>query len=295
MSKYSGKDIEVNVDHFLDIIKYYDTSAEEAKKAFFVLPGEKEYDLCNRIIDVLKDEDVSDMEYVEGNVQSVILKSVLDMISLFGDDIGNTLKEKINGLKIENTDFECHIAYDVNSDDGDIQNLRVESYGMPRPTDERTHVLLAHEHAHALKDTNPLEIKYMYILGDVIPIFVELMLGEVATGKTAKYIYNQVISYSLNDISSLDFCSVIESIYPELSDGINNVYQGVVGHIISFYYAIMLYDEYRKNKEEVYNDVKAVLNNEMTTIEVLEKYKLLDTFNANLFRYNVERIEVLSL
>lgn len=157
-------------------------------------------------------------------------------------------------------------------------------YYIPSKIEKNMDVFLSHEHIHLLKDTNPDEYLLKAVLGDVIPMFFELVMSDM-NDEAKEYI----ISRRIDELKSL--INVYENTYEEYK---NNVYfrdlynfrlSEIGQYFNSFYYAVILYNLYKNDYKTILKLVKKVLNHEITTINLL---KILGI-------YNVDNNELVSL
>ena len=152
------------------------------------------------------------------------------------------------------------------NDEGEFQ---VTSLKIPQNFDNMSHVYLAHEAHHIMKDTNPREYADMLIYADVIPQFFELVIADHSKDQESAIIQNRLnlLSLTKHEIDK-HFDRDKTSLLSDMIDSKKCQYYH------SFYYAVLLYSEYLAKPEKVLKYVKKVLTHDMTTRGLLTRFGL---------------------
>lgn len=167
--------------------------------------------------------------------------------------------------------YSCNILFDgddvtkvIDKDSGYVKNYR-----LPYDLDITSPVFLAHEHIHALKDTNYNEYINSQVHGDTINILFELISSEEYEGVLR---FRMICLYNL-----LKEYSIISRLINDKKDGelYKAAFASCAQYFNSFYYALILYNMYKNNPVLIMEYVNKVLNHEMTTKEALEALNIL--------------------
>lgn len=125
---------------------------------------------------------------------------------------------------------------------------------------------------HLLKDRNCMEFYNFFNYGEVIPIFYELL----QTNGKSETIKNSIIINRLNGLKktyetnySLEFIEKFKN-DPELYT--YHRFRCDV-YFISFYYAVMLYSLYKNNSKLILKEIKNILDNNKTTLDLIELFE----------------------
>lgn len=197
------------------------------------------------------------------------------------------------------------ISYEVN-DDGVVENSGEVSYFfIPENLYEISGYFFGHEQLHALKDVNYQEYINQRTLGEVIPIFYELMIyspekmikKEVLKVRI-KSVFDNALEYNLfNDAFREN--KLNEIILGEDKETIrkSKVYEYArtkMGcYLNSFYYALILYNMYKINPEKILNLVAKVLKHEMTTLEILNYLGVYGDIRGEVFEKELRNVKKL--
>lgn len=149
------------------------------------------------------------------------------------------------------------------------KTFEVETLHIPLNTNEQSPIYIAHEIHHMLKDTNKEEYKNKLKYADVLPLFFELLIGEeekkeVITNRL--YMLNtrkEVIEEHINRKEQNPFRELMDSSVSE--------------YYLSFYYAILLLEEYYKDPNKVLGDISRILKHQSTTEKYLQENNLIDS------------------
>lgn len=179
--------------------------------------------------------------------------------------------------------YACHITYtlDDKTFEVDKSSGTVANYKVPQRPDIMAPLHLGHEHIHALKETNYEEYIDGQILGDVIPIFYELLMSDKYE-KTKKMIMLFRISSLKEDKKHYDN-AISKMSKKDLKDLYKVVATRSGQYLNSFYYSLLLYNLYKSEPKKVLELVNNVLNHEMTTRGMLEELGLLYSDEKDIF------------
>lgn len=244
---------------------------------------------------------ISGFEVVKG--KSITLTELIDMsvstLEVFGGDLSQKARSLIANIPIRNDSiyflqFGNGISFSL-SKNGDIlkdsgKNCCVV---IPKELFECSIYHFGHECCHILKDTNYSEYQCSYTLGEVIPIFYELLMLE-NNDLHARDLLKWRLS-TLNDAKDkflvgtemMKIENVTDGVGYENGKGLYEYVRGLFGcYLTGFYYAIILYSLYKANRDKILYLVGSVLRKERTTLDILKELgiygKIDDTFNEEL-------------
>lgn len=278
------------------------------------------------IFDMLKsyylfDEDVEICNYVTNQLPYIELEPVflgkdislnelinmsLEEMRVFGRLTYVRTWKLISNIPVEmeeDTFFEFrHIfSFGMVSDMIDSSSIRNERYVIPKKIYEMSVYCMAHEHIHALKETNYAEARDT--LTEVIPMFYELMIfnpDELLKKELIRCrisllheVKEQFIKYN-NLLESKCMTDNIISC-DEAFDFRGGLYDymrlkyGI--YLCGFYYALILYHMYKENPKKILNLVSKVLNKEMTTLDLLERLGIYWNIKGEIFEKELENIK----
>lgn len=226
--------------------------------------------------------------------EDIFHKSVANM-KIFGDDISlsSFRFSLVSFLPIINYSYAymTRIIFDVDDKtmQVDRESGRVESFKIPKKMDEVTaDIFLTHEFIHGLKDVNYNEYILVNSLGDVIPLFYEMIQVENDVRK------KEFLNIRMNLLNNERYSYIDVSTRMKKSKNDKDLYKVVQSrsgeYLNSFYYALGLYHIYRKNPKRILELVKKVLNKEITTLDML---LYLGIYHVNLdreFSYELNEI-----
>ncbi len=213
----------------------------------------------------------------------------LEHLKLIGDDTYRnaaafvSTTQFVSVFPIRN-DYSCFVSYcDENGTmKVDKNSGKVIHYKVPVQPDIMASFHLGHEHIHALKETNYEEYIDSQVLGDVIPIFYELLMAEEYPAlKTTIYKY-RLLSLK-EDMKHYD--NAISKMKKSKND--KDIYKVVATRsgqsLNSFYYATLLFNMYKSNPKDILELVSKVLRHEITTREMLDSLGLLHKENNQVY------------
>lgn len=231
------------------------------------------------------------------SIQQVIGLSA-DNITLFGEEYWQKILNILSHTKCYTTysgglRYACHIVYNVDDKSKKVipDSGFVDHYKVPQTINELAPIFLAHEHIHALKETNYLEYQDGQRVGDVIPLFYELV--------DAKEGYADIYQIWLN--ARLFLLSDLKKQYDNVRLMMKNdfknkdIYKVIAmrtgQYLNSFYYALLLYRMYLDDKDLIIGFVKKVLDHEMTTLELLNVLGIYGANNKKIFEEELNTLK----
>jgi hypothetical protein len=188
--------------------------------------------------------------------------------------------------------YSCFVSYSAEHDTMkvDKNSGKVVHYKVPMQPDVMASFHLGHEHIHALKETNYDEYIDSQILGDVIPIFYELLMADSYL-ELKSTIYKYRLLSLKNDM--LHYDDAVRNMKKSRND--KDLYKVVATrsgqYLNSYYYATLLFNLYKKDSKNILELVNRVLKHEMTTREMLELLGLLHKDNNILFDSEFEEVK----
>ena len=214
------------------------------------------------------------------SLQQVIGQSIND-VTLFGEEYFKRLMNILGKTKCYvafsgNLRYACHVVYNVDDEHKEVirDSGVVDHYKLPQVISELGPIFLGHEHIHALKETNYLEYQDSLRVGDVIPLFYELV--QVKENYQGIYqIWLNARFYLLNDLKKqYDNACLMANRDFKNKDIYKLMYMRTGQYLNSFYYAVLLYRRYLDDKDLIIGLVNKVLNQQMTTLELLKSLGL---------------------
>lgn len=236
-------------------------------------------DFFNTEIDEITEQDIDNAYYMKSLIGDIdfklkvmpkasITETVVKSLSTFDIYKSKGLNEKIPIMKKEIKYFpDDGIPFYFSTqmfpnDEGNI--FPFITY--PMELDKTSYVFLGHEFHHALKDVYCKERKIRDRVAEVIPMFYELVCAnEEDDEKVSKEILKRRLLF-------------LEADKEEDSNDLVRQLQ----YFNSYYYALALYNRYRKDKLLVLRLISRVLTGEINTLELLN---LLNIYNINLDYY----------
>lgn len=271
---------------------------------------DEDMEVCNYVISQLCDFDISTINY--GSVISydeLVSRSMLEL-RMFGDDIYSKIRgiEKITSIysEIDNRyGFTTIIGFQVNNSGDILVNTgRVDRYIIPKERYELSIYHLAHEHVHALKETNYSEFQDSLTVGETLPIFFELMIynpSEILKKELIKFRIKGLLQNKIEYIYYDDlFDNCIEKsvfynkpIKNKNTDMCYFIRSKLGCYLNSFYYALMLYNMYRVTPDRIMNLVNMVLKHQITTYDMLNYLGLYGDIRGEVFEKELKYIKKL--
>ena len=177
----------------------------------------------------------------------------------------------------------------------DINSGRILGLDIPLNYYELSVYMLSHEYIHSLKELNYYEYINMCLVGEVVPIFYELIKSDNKLGKDLLKVRMinllQVKNVFLDVTQLVDESNNFYSKYFG-NNGLYKYYRGVCGvYLNSFYYAVMLYKMYKETPKKILDMVSKVLKHEMTTLELLEQLGIYGDIRGEIFEKELGMIK----
>lgn len=271
----------------------------------------EDIEVCNYVSEQLSSITISKNSINFGrnmSLEELLTNSVLEL-SIFGDDFIHRILRILKSVNIHNTDdtlgFGTFVRYEW--DESGLQiplNGVISGFVIPNDLYEISLMFASHEYMHALKDT----IYYEYILnktiGETIPMFYELISCEDNVDLKKEMIKTRLYFILDNRQEYLLFNDMIRQKASEyiFSDNINlreevDLYRFIrskIGcYLNSFYYALILYNLYKKNPSRVLELIIKVLRHEITTLDMLEYLGIYGDIHGQVFEKELGNIKKL--
>ena len=270
-----------------ELIKVFGEEKSNVDKLKMNYLFDEDLEVCEYVSSQLLNFDIGSIE--RGNVISVdelIIKSI-DEFRIFGLGICTRIRRIIDETSIycesDNIDQLITFISYKNDRNGDVlvNSGMVDEYIIPRDLYELSIYYFAHEHIHALKETNYKEYQDGITLGETIPIFFELLiynpeelLRKELIKIRLKVLLNNKEEYRFYDDLFMMYCVMDKSLSEKICENKNinmcEFLRSKIGNYLnSFYYALILYSLYKETPSKILNLVIKVLNHEITTFELL--------------------------
>ena len=224
--------------------------------------------------------------------QTKAFNKSFDYLEIFGTEITDKAKKIVANTKIYpmyNVPFcySTNITYglDTETEKVDKNSGTVDHYKTSTVFDEVSPLWLAHENIHALKETNYDEYVDAQIIGDVIPMFLELVMAdEVSPDKASTLLRNRLFLLKNEYTTTQQMRSV-------LPKDLYNIYAtSAMQYLNSFNYAIQLYQRYMYDKENVISKAKEVLLGKNTTRNMLDEFAILYEYNPTKVQHGINKV-----
>lgn len=257
--------------------------------------------VCDYVSSQLFDFDIATIN--RGNVISfdeLFIKSI-DEFKIFGMDICTKIQEMTSKTSIhcksDNIDqFTTVIGFQEDGVGSVLVNSGiVDRYIIPYSLYEISIYYFAHEHIHALKETNYEEYRDGMTLGETIPIFFEFLIykpDEILKKELIKIRLNALLSnkleYEFFDELFMMYCVMDKSLSEKICENENinmcEFLRSKLGNYLnSFYYALMLYSLYKETPNKILSLVNKVLKREITTFQLLNILGLYGDIKGEVF------------
>lgn len=237
------------------------------------------------------------------------VKYSLEQFKNFSIENYERIKNIVNSVKFIK-DFELYnsavtTSYNVTSNNDNVKILLpgyISCYHLPRKIHDVDIVSLGHEHCHALKETNYLEHKNSLVLGEVIPIFYELINYEKNLLKMKHLEYrlywvneHKEIYLLLSNILNGNLKDNILFFMGSNIDDSKNMYEyskcAYGCYLGGFYYALILYNIYKEDPVLILSLVNDVLLHKITTFEMLNKLNIYCDIKGEIFEEEIKNIK----
>lgn len=221
-------------------------------------------------------------------LEDAVNKSIRHL-KVFGDSYAISAGRIVKNTKIHQIpnfnsfEFFVSVSFQADDDTGSVLENSgvVNCYKVPLHLNDLSTVLFAHEHVHALKETNFAEFIDGSIFADVLPLFLELLLLDKLPKTKADYLLISRLSALYSAYIDSDWAR--RSIRESEDDGelFKVLCSETLNHINSFYYSLRLYELYKEDKEGILQKIGQVLNHEKTTRVILNELGLLHVFEED--------------
>ena len=166
-----------------------------------------------------------------------------------------------------------------------ISNNTIKSIKIPFNLSCISPIWLGHEYIHSLKDKEHEEFYNSFLVSEVIPLFYEILI----TNSNLNYLHDAWKDNRLYLLKNAkDNYIILKKSYDNGSNkySLNQIMNYYGKYLISYYYAVNLYHLYLNNNDEIINKVKKVLNNKITSIDLLYDLGLykINSNNEKIFR-----------
>lgn len=269
-------------------------------------------DVCDYVFRNLSSMNIGNFDYGRKIDKLEMVNIGLAELSIFGEEIFTMARDIILRTPIVSDDLvdPIQLATAVSFIIDDSNNIdedsgKVSKFVVPKDIYEISGLFFGHEQIHGMKDTNYKEYVNIKTLGEVIPIFYELII----------YNPNNVIK---NNLLKIRMSSIFENSYEYalfnhvLNTEVINKLIGVEDseqeqriefykfaalkmgcYLNSFYYALILYNMYKETPKKILKIVSMVLKHEITTLEMLQKLGIYGDIRGELFEKEIHNIRKL--
>ena len=271
---------------------------KERKKAFdavgIKVMNNSDLDIARRINDLIPV--TFPVIYPVGRIitEKDALSRSCDYLDVFGDTYVIKAKDRVKNLKIykifdNNISFTTNITYNldektrkIDKNSGNIDHMKT-----PKIFDEVSPMWLAHEHIHGIKELHYDEYTDGQILGDVIPMFLELVIADKEDKiKEKAYLKNRMFLLK-NEAAGTE---IVKDALNDHEDLYRVWVTSSMQYLNSFYYSLQLYDLYIEDREIVIKQIKEVLDGKKTTRTMLKELNLLYKYNNKKAKQGIEKV-----
>ena len=215
-----------------------------------------------------------------------------DYLEIFGPEITNKAKKIVSNIKVYPIydvlfTYQTHIEYGFDPEVNQVvkNSGNVAHYKTPIKFDEVSPLWIAHENIHALKETNYDEYVDGQILGDVIPMFLELVIANKVSNDKASALLRNRLFLLKNEYTTTQ---KMKKVLPK--DLYDTYETSAMQYLNSFNYALQLYQRYRNDKENVISKTKEVLVGQNTTRNILDEFTILNKCNPVKVQYEMKKV-----
>lgn len=171
---------------------------------------------------------------------------------------------------------------------GSVSKKAVSIYA-PEFMNESSKIFMLHEISHILKERNNVECQNAYTLMEFIPMLIELISAYKSKNKKLvteivvereKMLYAEAIKYCRIKKEINDSCNISDKEILETALGTSVVY------LNSFYYTLAVFNYYLDNEGYIIDLISAILNGQLTTFDMIDKFILRDSYFSLSTEYN---------
>lgn len=187
--------------------------------------------------------------------------------------------------------YSCHVNFSLNEQTlvVDRSSGIVTKYSVPVNPDLMAPLHMGHEHIHALKDTNYDEYIDAQVFGDVIPMLYELIMADTYP-ENKKDILRFRLSYLKEDCKRYENASS-KMLMSKADKDLYKILATKSGQYLnSYYYAMILFNMYKKDPKFILEKVNEVLNHHITTRKMLEILGLLHLDNNDIYDIELDNV-----
>ena len=188
-------------------------------------------------------------------------------------------------------EFSTKVVFDLDREMRLSPKGKVKNLTTPLEYGETSHTDFSYEYLHMLKETNLKEYKDFLRYSEVIPLLFTLIINSKENDINQKrtQISNRLILLrqklkQYNKIYNTEFYN------PNLKEELKGFKSELSKDLLDLYYAFILFEIYECNPTSLINNVNKVLNHEMTTQELLNKYGLLNKHDYTSFKENISKL-----
>lgn len=199
-------------------------------------------------------------------------KEALKMMSLFGGDIVSKAKSVLDDVSLLSVHplpfmYSCNVKYELGLNGEVLRNSgKFTELKVPRIMDSTAPVMFGHELIHLVKETNYDEYVDAYVYSDVIPLLFEMI--KMYDVDSPRVLFAERMQLLLTDKMSFD--QITRSIDSRNDSELTRYVQTRSGEYLnSYYYALVLFNMYKANQQEILKYMRMVLNHEITTRQML--------------------------
>ncbi len=236
-----------------------------------------------------------------------LIARTLGEVKVFGDDIMLYVYALITAIPInmQNEDileYSCNVTYSLQKENNEIisNSGHISNFCIPKYLNEYSVFGFGHENMHALKETYYEEYKKAFTLGETIPLFFELLMFNPSDKLRYDLIRDRIFNLNINKKEYLIADKLLNkngSYYSDVDDFYKSrsIYEYVRSkcgvYLNSFYYAIILYSMYKENPRKILNYVISVLNQQITTFDMLSYLDIYGDIKGERFEKELVKIK----
>lgn len=210
----------------------------------------------------------------------------LSTLEMYGPEYSELLANIFNNrfLKLMNEpyNFSTSISFSKDNKEGKVIGFRI-----PKISTFSDIIWYAHEGIHVCKDIHYDEYTNSFRYGDVITFLHELIISQ-QLNEEILYEWFNARFYCIKE-SATKSKEYIDSKSKTKSQEKKEIYNTLISstgrYILSYYYALILYDIYLTNPRAITREVTKVLNGEQTTEKMLNYFNILNINDDLLNRF----------
>ena len=191
---------------------------------------------------------------INGHILSLntALRKGYSSLHLLDPTYANRVDNGINDVEFLSTFdvpfcFKTYVQYAADSKTNEVDKTSgiVKHFKIPKSLDEVSPMWFAHEFIHFLKETHYEEYIDGQVLGDVIPMFFELLIADkVKREHEVAFLQNRLFLLK-------NECYLVERVKTELPDDLYDVFAtSSLQYLNSYYYSLRLFELYKADKKK---------------------------------------------